>query len=166
MAPRRKCRMGARAAEPISSSKRLGLLPMVLDRVRLAKLCEMLRSDNEQERATAAVRASTLLHAAGHSWTELVLGVSPARDAQSPFTPQDASYSVKGHDHRRRTRSRSGIDAADIIRRLQDVDKLTDWERQFIAILGHQLTATGLTASQWHVVEKIARRSRLWKPRR
>lgn len=139
---------------------------MVLDRVRLAKLCEMLRSDNEQERATAAERASTLLHAAGHSWTELVLGVSPARDAQPPFTAQDASYSGNGHEHRRRTRSRSGIDAADIIRRLQDADKLTDWEREFIAILAYQLTATGLTASQWHVVENIARRLRLWHLRR
>ena len=54
---------------------------------RLAKVCGLLGSDHDGERASAAYQATKILRAAGMTWADIV---APARPAAPP--PRSPNY--------------------------------------------------------------------------
>jgi len=62
-----------------------------LDRVKFAKICEMMTSSHEGERLSATARANEMLRAAGMTWTE---ALKPAPAPSSPFS--GAQYAPNG----------------------------------------------------------------------
>ena len=54
-----------------------------LDRVKFAKVCEMMTSPHDGERLSATARANDMLKAAGMTWTEALKPVSPVPRAEA-----------------------------------------------------------------------------------
>lgn len=138
----------------------------MVDRVRLAQLCEMMRSDNDNERAVAARMATELLHRAGTTWTDFVLQAAPAAQSPKEQRPPPAGASGERQAHRASTTERrrvwEGADVDGIIRRVLDVRGLSPWEAAFVKALRAQNPVYGFTERQWRVLRDIASRHRLW----
>ena len=138
-----------------------------LDRARLARLCEMLRSDNEQERATAARMASNALQSAGLSWTDLITrSATDQRSSQSGARPQgsprgDASYAGSWERHeKQRYASWQGVEIAAVTEKLFEArHRLTSWECLEVKQFEGRST---LTATQWEKLEGLARKAKVW----
>lgn len=58
-----------------------------LDRVKFAKVCEMMTSSHEGERSAATVRANAMLKAAGLNWTQALAPPPPTVAAFKAGTP-------------------------------------------------------------------------------
>ena len=79
------------AGKPLPS----GRGAVTLNRKKLAQICGMLASDNEQERASAAKAASAMIAESGSTWLEVITGESHRKEgarpqpapASSPFSP-------------------------------------------------------------------------------
>ena len=129
----------------------------MLDSRRLARLCEMFRSDNEQERATAARLATKLLHSVGLSWTQLLL------DQEADHVcDKDVKHRSTNSTHPSRqshTCSRCGRSAHKVVRQvLIRLNELTAWERKFLGMLADHGSGLALTERQWVVLEDIESR--------
>lgn len=59
-----------------------------LDRIKFAKVCEMMTSSHEGERSAATVRANAMLKAAGLTWTEALKPVD-AKVQHFPAAPRE-----------------------------------------------------------------------------
>lgn len=77
-----------------------------LDRVKFAKVCEMMTSSHEGERSAATVRANAMLKAAGLSWTEALKPVD-AKVQHFPATPRETyeDWMRRASDHLRQGRA-------------------------------------------------------------
>lgn len=53
---------------------------------RLRKICGLLASDHDGERAAAALRATSILRAAGLTWLDIVFGATSQADADAAMT--------------------------------------------------------------------------------
>ena len=117
-----------------------------LDRSKLSRLCEMFRTDNDAERATAARLATNLVHDAGLTWTA-VLSVGAVQAGPPPARP---SKQVQRHV------MWNGLSSHDVVTYLHHYGtNLRPWERAFVAALFNQRPERGLTDSQWLVVEPL-----------
>lgn len=147
----------------------------MLDRKRLAQICEMLRSDNDNERAVAARMATDLLRRADVTWTDVILGggpqhpsspgPSPAR-TQSPPTAGTAPSGVRsGSRSQKASRSRAtnseSRDAKKIITELLRRPSLSNWEKAFLNALNKHAALSALTERQWNVLRDIALKHRV-----
>ncbi len=104
---------------------------------RLAKVCGLLASSHDGERAAAAAKASEMLRAAGWSWRDLVeRGAKPAPPAAAQHQPCG--------DHRAR--------AARLLAGARTLDR---WERDFLASIGRR--AAPLTEKQEAVLARLER---------
>jgi hypothetical protein len=158
---------------------------------KIARVCELLTSPHEGERATAAQMASTMLKALGLTWTEVIyrgLGAATSRQAhqghvrpnetQAPSSDQDYSKSwgrQAGRDgwgarkRRARTRERNGVPAWKWVDELSKHEgRLSGWDRQFLQCLRglgeRDPKDLALTAAQWWCLESIAERIG-WRPK-
>ncbi len=156
-----------------------------VNREKLARLCEMLGSSCEQERATAARMATAMLRGAGVTWTEVVeeaFGV--ARPSQAHHPAPGAHYAGAadggGHtrgDFARKSKSRAGRPPGRTNRRhdtyaerwlevlLEYRSRLTPWEVQFLEVLasnGRRGREIWLTERQWLLIESLAERLGLY----
>ena len=86
---------------------------------RLAKVAGLLGSDHDGERSAAAFRASTILHAAGLTWRELVEAAGPRSVERKPERQHDAAGTWYDRTHAC----------------LYSRAALTDWERKFLLSL-------------------------------
>ena len=136
-----------------------------MDRHKLAKLCEMLRSDNPHERSLAAARATELITRAGRTWTDLILSETNTPAQYPASTPGNRSPKATRASAVRYTEM-DGIEAESIVTRLQAIrHKLTAWESDFVNCLRLQGPSKGLTRQQWAVVKTLARTQRIWPTR-
>jgi len=139
------------------------------DPVRFAKICEMLRSDNPNERAIAGERATTMLQHAGLTWTSFIGAASLPTSPKAPQSPSYRAHSAAPQSQpqpqaqaqpswqrdRPRTTVRNGRTAADIIAELMKrVDTFPNWEQAFLKTIVHQ-HHYGLTEGQWKSVEQM-----------
>ena len=124
---------------------------MALDVKKLSKLCGMLSSDYDAERAIAAQRATALLRDAGMTWEELVAMAFAAQE------PQRQSYN-QGPPKTRRSEW-SNLHVGTVCVRLHDIShNLTNWEKNFLASIDDQVAKYGgCTEKQWNVLRKIAK---------
>jgi hypothetical protein len=107
----------------------------LLDRERLAKLCEMFGSNFPGERANAAMAADKLIRAAGLRWSDVIL------TGALPVPP------------------RSIDNVANIIRFvLQHADLLTAWEFEFIE--GVERQHTPISTKQREILDRIVKKAR------
>jgi hypothetical protein len=102
---------------------------------RLAKICGLLASDHDGERAAAAAKASQLLRAAGLSWRDLI-------ECGCPKAPRQASPDWRQTDHRPR------------VARLLARGHLSAWEAEFLRSIAKR---PALSAKQAAVLAKIER---------
>lgn len=138
-----------------------------LDRARLARLCEMLRSDNEQERATAARMASNAVASAGLSWSDLILmagseqraSSSGSRSREPPRSDQTYAGSWERHEKQRYARWQ-GIDVATVTEKLFEVrHRLGEWDVRDVKTFEGRKELKG---SEWAKLEGIARKAKVW----
>jgi hypothetical protein len=124
---------------------------MTLDVKKLSKLCGMLSSDYDAERAIAAQRATALLRDAGMTWEELVTMAFEAKE------PQRQSYNP-GPQKTRRSEW-SGLNVRSVCAQLHNISqKLTNWEKNFLVSIDDQIAKYGgCTEKQWNVLRKIAK---------
>ncbi len=116
------------------------LHPRVAD--RLAKLCGLLGSDHEGERANAAALASRLLKDCGLSWAELVARAFQPR-------PEPAPSPAEGPAH-----------FAEAQWALRFPALLDDWEHGFLANIGRfRRLSPKQRASLDGILRKIERRT-------
>ncbi len=114
---------------------RLALPPPAVD--RLAKVCGLLASNHDGERAAAAARASEMLRAAGWSWRDLVeRGTRPAPPAPAQHRPCG--------DHRAR--------ALRLLSRARTLDR---WEQDFLQSIAKR--AAPLTPKQAAMLARLER---------
>ena len=147
----------------------------MLDRKRLAQICEMLRSDNDNERAVAARMATDLLRRADVTWTDVILGGGPQHPSspgpstattQSPPTAAKAPSGVRPGTrsqkaNRWRATDSESRDAKKIITELLRSPSLSNWEKSFLNVLVRQMPLSALTERQWKVVKDIALKHRV-----
>lgn len=136
----------------------------MLDRAKLARLCEMFRSDNDQERATAAQVATAIVHSAGLTWTSLILG-PPTAVQQPQGRPQPPPASSPRPSYRNtRTEVWQGVRAYILVKELQPyASQLNSWEQTVVDALACYGPLLLLTELQWMLLEKIARRVGIWE---
>lgn len=144
---------------------------MPFDVDRFARIVEMLGSSYEQERSTAALRATQMLQDAGLTWTDV---------ARRALTPQpkpplpreevsDVMHQYARHRAQRQANPRhkvvDGVKAKDILEALTlRPDKLNSWEKSFVKSLVHQNhDGRGLTEKQWTHVIGLAEKSGFWR---
>ncbi len=108
---------------------------------RFAKVCELLASPSDGERAVAASKASSMLFAMGLTWSELV---AMAINLRAPGLEPSAS-----HDHN-----------ALIDELLDGIDHLTDWEISFADGLDEGYRDGSLSHKQWVVLERLIKKVR------
>ncbi|MET4698375.1 hypothetical protein ABIE65_001392 [Constrictibacter sp. MBR-5] len=104
------------------------------DRQRLAKICGLLGSDHDGERASAARAATAILLAAGLTWEQLILAVAPEPAAEPQRDPTD-----------------------DALAYLRDAVIVDEWSQHFVASL-RRLRAAGreLTEKQKAKLYEVA----------
>lgn len=141
-----------------------------LDRAKLARLCEMFRSENEQERATAARLATNVVHAAGQTWTTLLVETNALDQRVGLRQPAYQNpRSRKPPPSPPRTTTRNGLDVKTVIGKIcQLEDALLNWERQFVRTLASLNLEAGLTVYQWNCIEMIVsklKRDSIWNRR-
>lgn len=127
----------------------------MIDKNRFAKICAMMTSSFEGERSNAAERASSMLRAAGMTWSDVVdrafagAGQSAQRDEASN-QPRPA----RGAYERHMTFGDYGIKY--VITRLTKAaleQDFTEWERLFLESLITQGSMyRGATEKQWHSI--------------
>jgi hypothetical protein len=147
---------------------------------RLAKVCGMLASDKDGERAAAALLATQILQSFGVGWVDLVrrgIGLLPPASESRYYAYAQAAQSPgqqRGQQQFRemfgwaaqptKTNSRHGAKAHQWVDTLLDhhVRRLTAWEVAFLKSLRGNRTYTreGLTLSnkQWWLLEVMAER--------
>lgn len=136
----------------------------MLDRKKLARLCEMFRSDSDQERATAARLATVLVQSAGLTWTNLIVG-----HASSPpgvYRPQPARSTTPPPPRPdfTRTEVRDGVRASVLAKELLAHSfRLTSWEAKCVECIVAFGPYVGLTEVQWRLMEVMARRAGAWE---
>jgi hypothetical protein len=148
-----------------------------VDRVKLARICEMLRSDNANERATAGRLATDLLQRAGLTWTSFICQNSSStssRSSQSSHSshttsrPQSSDWSWetrRSHEPRYVRHGRRTV--ADLIRQLDKISgRLGLAERWFLERLTKRAPEEGLTLREWEYAELILKNARTAKRRR
>ena len=111
------------------------------DAPRFIKVCGMLASDHEGERASAAMLASRMLRAAGMTWEDALSPPAPQSEApESPAPPdwKDALADV--------------VDAATD----DDFGTLTDWESGFIEDMLEYPREPSF--KQWQVIRRLMRK--------
>jgi hypothetical protein len=106
---------------------------------KLAKVCGLLGSDHDGERANAAAQATRLLKEAGLTWEEFVR--RPCPTPQPPRQP----YQQQAHDHRARAR-----------RALMRAHLLNPWQKDFLSNIA--VRHEPLTPKQAGVLRKIEER--------
>jgi len=115
----------------------------------------MMRSDNDQERATAARLATSLIAEAGMTWTDVVTRVGLTSNASTPAPPSSRSRSRATS----RTQVRNGVKAARAVKVLARArNRLTAWEGYYVDSLlciGPELS---LTEAQWRMIDVILNR--------
>jgi len=135
----------------------------MLDRRRLAQLCEMLRSDNDHERSVAARLATDLVRRANTTWTDVILQAE-AKPASS--RPHQSTDPPKSSDPFRRhpylTPERNGVVAANLVALLLKKRSLSQWERNWVLGLQQQDLAIGLTDIQWRQAIRLAMEFGIW----
>ena len=108
-------------------------------RTRLAKVCGLLASDQDGERAAAALLATRLLRSHGLSWADLLTPAAsppPAAPAAAQATPMHAALAEWA---------------------LRTPEHLTPWERSFLADIRARRR---LTPRQASVLAEIVRELR------
>ena len=141
-----------------------------LDRKRLARLCEMFRSDNEHERATAARLATSMLQACGTTWTQVL---SPAQtrtnasqsQAQSSWNSRTshANYSGSWERHERELyRTWDNVELKALLEKLFSVrHRLSEFDH--ITLRSYEsCIERGVTGKQWEQLEGIGRKAKVW----
>jgi hypothetical protein len=142
----------------------------MLDRKRLAQICEMLRSDNDNERAVAARMATDLLRRAEVTWTDVILGGGPQQPSKTGSAPSKSDPSTAagkatsgawpdtGGQKTRASRATYSerLDAKKIVTELLRRSTLSNWEKTFLNALVKQMPYSALTERQWKVVKDIA----------
>lgn len=122
---------------------------MVIDREKLAKICQMLTSSHDGERAVAARMASEMLKKADMTWDELVAQAfetpPPRREGEVKPRPTRMMY-FDGHN------------VQEVLFMLNDESpEYSDWEDQFVTSLLDQCEAYGgCTIKQWIHLKRIA----------
>ena len=91
---------------------------------RLARVCGLLGSDFDGERAEAARRATQILRDAGLTWRDLVAASPASRPA--PREPREGRDSVAPFDH-----------VAAVRQCLADEALFSAWERAFLRTIQH-----------------------------
>jgi hypothetical protein len=147
-----------------------------VDRVKLARICEMLRSENPNERATAGRLATDLLHRAGLTWTTFISRSVPYTSAssagtQSTHRAQSSQSNDWSWDKRRSQEPRyvryGRRSVADLIRQLDKIsDRLGRWDREFLQRLKQRPAEEGLTQHEWQLAERTLNDARSSKWRR
>ena len=138
----------------------------MLDRVRLAQICEMMRSENDNERAVAARMATEMLKRLRMSWTDLKVGSAPP--PQQSDGPPDSPPTTrpprpkKPPDKPARIRKYEGVDGQELVADLLCNSGLSTWETMFLKALSQQGAALGFTERQWRVLRDVALRHRRW----
>lgn len=124
----------------------------------------MFRSDNDQERATAARLATDIVHASGLTWTRFFLlegGSTVTHSAKRPPSSATTQGSTRYHVW-------SGLDAEDTVTRLVALAAhLGAWEQTFVRSLRLIGVMDGLSEGQWVVILKMVahlKARRLWRP--
>ena len=102
-----------------------------LDRTMLSKLCGMLGSARDGERAAAALKADALVRAAGTTWPAVINGAPTRRE------PRSVAEKV-------------GV-------ALRYPQLLTDWEREFLRDVSGR---SRLSTKQQAVIERIFKKVR------
>ena len=131
------------------------------DRLKLARICELLRSDNAHERAIAALRATEMLKRAGLTWTELV--------AKPPVVRPTYQYDIRPDERpgkpRYVTHGRHTVES--LFKRLDKLEpKLGAFDRSFSERLRKRPMHEGLTLIEWEWAERaIADARRRVRPR-
>jgi hypothetical protein len=140
---------------------------------KLARVCEMLSSSHEGERAAAAKIATAMLKQLDMTWTQLIVralgaGTSVQREHQ-PERNRQAKESSRATRYTQRTRTgaRNGVRADQWVKELEKHrDQLSEWDRQFIKTLagfGRNIT---LTEAQWRLLESLAEKVGIMELRR
>ena len=137
-----------------------------LDPTRLAKICEMLRSDNPNERAIAGERATVLLKRAGMTWTSFIDAACASKipGGGPPIRPRPAAPSSARasappppppRPDKLRTTERNGRQASDVIAELLTrLDDFPGWEQMFVKSL-QNTHHYGLAESQWKILDAM-----------
>ena len=132
----------------------VGILTM-LDRKKLARLCEMFRSPYECERAAAAMHATELLERAGLTWTEFI-GRSqedPAPSIPTRTVRPRASWSRPDCERILKWR---GLDSQILVDTLESHARhLSAWQIRFVRAIRAQRPERGLTMAQWQALARI-----------
>lgn len=130
----------------------------MLDRPRLARICEMLRSDSDQERATAARMATSLVHRSGLTWTKLIM------ETQTPATEREKPSRQRWRRNQSRSAIWRGVTAEALVAAIMaHAQHLPSWEFRCITALAAVGPLLTLTENQWLVLEGIARRIGEWE---
>ena len=140
----------------------------VLD--KLARVCEMMTSNHESERAVAARMATGILRDLDLTWTQLIhRALGPAHTFSSQQYDQEQSDRSqptyprpdfgKNRTDAARTTTRNGVSVDQWLRELiKREEQLNSWERKFIRALMSFSPNITLTQSQWRQLENAAER--------
>lgn len=139
-----------------------GAIPIDTAR-RLARICEMMTSDNDGERAVAARKATGVLREVGWTWTELVNGAAIARAARVDehiYAQREFSARQPRQPRSDRTKTHRGAKIEEVLEFLEDhKSMLGEWDKTFYeSIRDQRVDRYGLTPKQWDVVERMIRR--------
>ena len=150
-----------------------------LDAVRFSKICEMLTSSHDGERAVAAAKATSMLREAGLTWTDLVTRAMTRKGSGVPYVDELERACRRAAQEAAarpppppqpprepppaRFNRRFGLDAAELLQLIDLQRKLSDWERKFLTSLiernrlsRRRKQKLELTDRQWDHLIRIA----------
>jgi hypothetical protein len=110
---------------------------------RLVKVCGLLGSDFDGERAEAARRATQILRDAGLTWRDLVAASPASRPA--PREPREGRDSATPFDH-----------VATVRKCLDEAPLFSAWECAFLRSIQHW---PRLSPRQWDILERLVFRT-------
>lgn len=129
----------------------------MLDRKKIARLCEMFRSPYECERAAAAKHATELIVRAGLTWTEFI-GSCEGGNSLPPPSSTSCPHGSRSHPASNRLLRWRGLDSLTLVKALETRSShLSGWQRRFIGAIRAQGPERGLTLAQWQVLVDILR---------
>ena len=135
----------------------------MLDRVKLAQICEMMRSDSDNERAVAARMATDMLRRSRMSWTDLIVTSTPADGPPESPPPARRPPTRQPPDKPPRTQKYKGVDGQQLVADLLRHRGLSSWEAMFVKTLKQQNPLFGFTDQQWQVLKDVALRHGRWR---
>lgn len=126
---------------------------MSLDHSKLARVCMMLSSPNDGERASAALLASQMLAKSGQTWEDLIARASRITPAPRKQARRFEPANARCHSQR------YGWEAGDLIGEISRKGQYVNGNHQrFVEMLKQRGTHGPLTLSdgQWDMLKAIA----------